>query len=200
MEVWPEPLRRQRHRGRGDGSAWSGQVRGLQAVRRDRAAVCGSRGWLYADPEAGAAQVGLHRDGFSRAGLRVSGPGVGGAGAAVIACPPTCSLAALGSFRSPASRLARTRSAARDAGGPGRDGAGGRGREGSQLRSCSSSTSGGTSARSLADSSIKTAECPMNLAAGTSLRRPFASHPGPRPCRAERWSRRPIPLRRPRRP
>jgi len=38
----------------------------------------------------------------------------------------------------------------------------------------------------------KSAQCPMKLAAGTSLRRPSASHPGPRPCRAERWSRSPI--------
>lgn len=35
---------------------------------------------------------------------------------------------------------------------------------------------------------------PMKLAAGTLLRRPSASHPGPRPCRAERWSRPPITL------
>ena len=35
---------------------------------------------------------------------------------------------------------------------------------------------------------------PMKLAAGTLLRRPSASHPGPRPCRAERWSRPPTTL------
>ncbi len=57
-----------------------------------------------------------------------------------------------------------------------------------------------TSARPLADSPIKKARCPINLAAGTLLRRPSASHPGPRPCRAEPWSRPPITLRRRRRP
>ena len=50
-----------------------GQVRGLQAVRGDRAALRGPRGRLHADPEAGPAQVGLDRDGLPRAGLAALG-------------------------------------------------------------------------------------------------------------------------------
>ena len=46
-----------------------GQVHGLQAVRGDRAAVLGAARRVFADSEAGAAAVGLDRDGAAGAGL-----------------------------------------------------------------------------------------------------------------------------------
>ncbi|CAA9518021.1 MAG: LSU ribosomal protein L17p, partial [uncultured Solirubrobacterales bacterium] len=65
----PGPARRPPRPSPGHGAARPGQVRGLQAVRGDRAALHRAPGRLHADPQARPAPLGRDRDGPDRAGL-----------------------------------------------------------------------------------------------------------------------------------